>query len=64
MYSTGALISNWTSFLMLILYDLRSRITKLSYMTTQFQINVKKRLVKAFTVQIFKGDINECTNAN
>ena len=41
----GALINYWTSFLMFILHDPSSRMTKLSYMIKQFQIDVQKRLV-------------------
>ena len=42
----GALINYWTCFLMFnILHDPRSRMTKLSYMIKQFQIDVQKRLV-------------------
>ncbi len=45
-------MSYWTSFLMLILHNLSSRMTKLCYMNKQFQINGEKHFVNFHWQQV------------
>ena len=59
--NTGALICNWTSFLMNILHDLSSRMRKINEIMNDFQVMQKNVLpkqnklstYKAFTVYIY-----------